>query len=132
MTEKHKQDVQKWELLIKDRLASGMSISQFCKANGCTENMYHHWVSEVHKLDPDFDTGGKSGKVKKEKASSLVEITPVVPINAVNPAVSNTTDTDSRIPVAAIYSGPVMIELYPDVDASFIRSLLEAVLYVQA
>lgn len=36
------QKIQKWELLVKERLDSGMSVSQFCKVKGYTENMYYH------------------------------------------------------------------------------------------
>ncbi|MCC8081805.1 MAG: transposase [Lachnospiraceae bacterium] len=60
MEETRMQKIQRWELLVKERLDNGMSVSQFCKAKGYTENMYYHWITQIHKLDPDFDTRGKS------------------------------------------------------------------------
>ncbi len=129
MTEEHRQNIQKWELLIKGRLDSGVSVSKFCETNGYSEKMYYYWVSEIHKVDPDFRTSSAPGRTKIEKASTLVEISPAVPEKSESHMVP---DAETRIPMAAIHSGCVRIELYPNADAAFMRDLLESVRYVQA
>ncbi len=127
MRKSREQKIQNWELLVKDRLASGMSVSQFCSENGFTENMYYHWVNMIHKADPDFDTRGGPVRNAAKTEPSFVEITPDLPEKRQEPIVP---DTGIGMPAAAIQSGPVKIELYPNADAVFIRNLLEAVRHV--
>ncbi|MCD8300667.1 MAG: hypothetical protein LUC41_05795 [Clostridiales bacterium] len=125
MEETRNQKVQKWELLVQERLKSGLSVRKFCEANGYTENMYYHWVHVIHECDPDFDTNGFTVG-QGAQVNSLVEIRPEEHIEPAITSPSVPTDKPG-VPMAAIQAGPVRIDLFSNADTPFLRKLLEAV-----
>lgn len=127
MNEAKKQKIQKWELLVQERLDSGLQVSEFCEIKGFTENMYYHWVNAIHKADPDFDTRGHSGS-HGEAVNSFVEIKPEKCAQAVE-ALPSDSEACGSAPAAVIRSGAVEIELLSTADTPFMRKLLEAVRY---
>ncbi len=126
MAETRKQQkIQKWELLVQERLDSGLSVKKFCEANGYTENMYYHWVNAIHKADPDFDTNNLA-KDHETESNVLVEIKPADPTEMPDSS-SAVSGNGSRAPAAVIRSGTLEIDLFPNADTPFLQHLLEAV-----
>lgn len=120
MEEMREQKIQKWKLLISERLNSGMSVSQFCEARGYTENMYYHWVNAIHKADPSFDTRKQSAEASSSM-NSFIEVKTDMPKQKVN------TSCVEDVPVAVVDAGSVSISLFSNATAPFMRELLEAV-----
>ena len=53
MTEKHDYNLNKWKLLIENRINSGMTVEAWCNANGYTKHAYYYWISLIRKESYD-------------------------------------------------------------------------------
>ena len=120
MEETREQKIQKWKLLIIERLNSGMSVRQFCEARGYTENMYYHWVNAIHKADPSFDT-------RRQSTAAPSPMNSFIEIKADMPRQRENTSCAENVPVAVFDAGSVSISLFSNATAPFMRELLEAV-----
>lgn len=120
MEETREQKIQRWKLLINERLDIGMSVSQFCEAKGYTENMYYHWVNAIHKADPSFDTRRPSTKAPSP-VNSFIEVKADTSRQKTNPSCGE------NVPVAVVDAGSVSVSLFSNATAPFMRELLEAV-----
>ena len=125
MEETRMQKIQRWELLVKERQDNGMSVSQFCKAKGYTENMYYHWITQIHKFDPDFDTRGKAS-ISAPQTGSFVEIGAGARCRSLEPQPDSGWESGNA-PMASIEAGSIRISLLQNADVPFLRQLLEAV-----
>lgn len=123
MEETREQRIQKWKLLVQERLDRGISVNAFCAEKGVTEDMYYHWVNVIHKTDPSFVTRNSSRGSTAQAVNPLVEISRSCPPGGRPPAGKR----DEQLPAAAVWSGPVRIDLFQNAEATFIRQLLEAV-----
>ncbi|MCD7896194.1 MAG: hypothetical protein LUG50_05905 [Planctomycetaceae bacterium] len=128
MEETREQRIQKWKLLVQERLDRGISVRTFCQEKGYTEDMYYHWVNVIHKTDPSFVTRRTSRSYAAQATNPLVEIHPGrLPGDTINhPAAA---EGPEAFPVATIQSGSVRIDFFQNAEAGFIRQVLEAVRY---
>ncbi|WP_246615608.1 IS66 family insertion sequence element accessory protein TnpA [Clostridium thailandense] len=39
-----------WEQRIRERIKSGMSVSEWCKKNEISKNKYHYWNHKISKM----------------------------------------------------------------------------------
>lgn len=125
MEEARMKKIQKWELLVKERLDSGLSVSKFCEVKGYTENMYYHWVNQIHKADPSFNTRGSAAL---SPTGSFFEIGISKQRKETKTEKQSEPGTESvDTPVAFIEAGDVRISLLSNAAAPFMRQLLEAV-----
>ena len=132
MSRKHDFYLKKWQCLIKECQASGMTVVGWCTANGVSKHQYYYWLSKIRAecYDeavaqlPAVKTMNKTASPVQLQDGSFVEITPesvnVVPKQA-----------NQGQPVAVVQTGSVRIEIMPSAPASFIRQLLEAVPLVE-
>lgn len=56
-----------WEQRFRERKEQGLTIAEWCRQNGFTENQYYYWCKRINKLNQTTDTNG----------ISFAEITPV-------------------------------------------------------
>ena len=50
------QDMVLWEQRIKERVSSGLSVSEWCKINSVKKNRYYYWSSKINKTQVSDDT----------------------------------------------------------------------------
>lgn len=61
------QDMVLWAQRIKERAASGLSVSEWCKINSVNKNRYYYWSSKINKTQVSDDT------------MEFVEVTSIIP-----------------------------------------------------
>ena len=49
MTEKHRFNIQRWKLLINERVKSGLSVREFCEVHGIGRTAYYYWLEIIRK-----------------------------------------------------------------------------------
>ena len=130
MSRKHEFYLKKWQYLIKEYQASGMTVVDWCAANGVSKYQYYYWLSKIRaecyeeavSQLPGVKPINKSGSPGWMQNGSFVEITP----GTVNVAPKHANHGQ---PVAVVQTGSVRIEIMPNAPSSFIRQLLEAAQY---
>lgn len=123
MTEKHSYLLNKWKLLIEDRLSSGMKVEEWCEANGHTRNEYYYWLRELRKENLSDAINKLPSVINKTNEPSIVEL-PIIPGSAVHCS----TESPNR-PAAIIKANSISIELYSGADSVLVKQLIEAVVH---
>ena len=124
MTEKHNYLLNKWKLLIEDRLNSGLTIDAWCKANGYTKHAYYYWLSRIRKESFDEAVNNLPAALQLEETHSVVEIS--------QPSGSpECIGTSSSNPCAVIRKGSLSIDLYSDAGPLLLSRLIEALDHAQ-
>ncbi|MCD8301237.1 MAG: hypothetical protein LUC41_08775 [Clostridiales bacterium] len=124
MRESQAERIQRFKQIIQRRLDNGQTVKEFCAAEGCSEGAYYHMVTEVHRVDPMFNTGGMASAFCATGAGMFVEITPKGRRSTLG---SPGKAGDSRMPAAEIQVGTATVSLFANADAQFLCQLLEAV-----
>lgn len=117
-------EIQDWKSQFQERLDRGLSVSQFCKEKGITENMYYHRGRAIRKADPEFMAHLREN-AEHLPSESFVElkVKPEEPA-----ATSSVADAEiERIPAAVIRVDSVEIDLLQNASAPFLAELLKAV-----
>ena len=127
MSRKHDYYFKKWQCLIKEYQTSGMTVVEWCAANGVSKHQYYYWLSKIRTECyeeavtqlPAVKANNKTATPMQLQEGTFVEIMPET-VNVVP------KQTNHVQPVAVVQTGGVRIEIMPDAPASFIRHLLEA------
>jgi len=116
-TNKHKVQLKRWKVLIKERMDSGLKISEWCNQNNLSKHAYYYWLEQIRK---EAVAGTGSNMPAIPESNSFVEIKPVMtsgmPYMPTAPK-----------PSAVIRRNGLEVELFGDVSAALVRQLLEAV-----
>ncbi len=124
MTEKHMYNLQCWQKRIQDRCASGMTVVEWCAANGVTKDAYYYWLSRLR--EESYEDAVTNLPCAPEPQQAFVEITRAMP------SAKGTEDNGNRIPMATVRKGSLQIDIMSHSTQDFLRNLLEAVSHVQA
>lgn len=122
-------EIQDWKSQFQERLDRGLSVSQFCKEKGITENMYYHRGRVIRKTDPEFMAHLRE-RAEHLPSESFVElkVEPEEPASTLF-----TTDGEiehievERMPAAVIRLDSMEIDLFQNASAPFLAELLKAV-----
>lgn len=127
MSEKHDYLLNKWKLLIEDRVNSGMNVIEWCNANGYTKHNYYYWLAQLRKSNySEAIAALLPVPAGPNNPGDLVEI----PVPAGKPCLLSTSSHSApSSPSAVIRKGDVSIELYPESDPALIKQFLEALNY---
>ena len=120
-TEKHKVQLQRWKVLIQDRMNSKLKILEWCEQNNVSKDAYYYWLSKV-RTEVFAEANSKLNRPIISESNSFVEIQPVAS------SVVASAPNRSR-PSAVIRRNCLEIELFDDASTTFIRKLMEAVKY---
>lgn len=120
-TEKHKVQLQRWKMLIKDRMNSKLKILEWCEQNNVSKDAYYYWLKQI-RIEAVAEANSKFNKPVISESNSFVEIQPVASSNMASAA------NKSR-PSAVIRGNGLEIELFEVASPTFIRQLMEAVRY---
>lgn len=124
MTEKHIYELNKWRLLIEDRVNSGMKVTDWCDANGYSKHAYYYWLSLLRKESITDAVSQLPETINTNPAGAMVEIPVSTPIRSSTPV--NKPDT---LLSAVIRKGDLNIELYPGMDPLLLKQLMETLIY---
>lgn len=120
-TEKHKVQLQRWKMLIKDRMNSKLKILDWCEQNNVSKDAYYYWLNQI-RIEAFTEANSKFNKPVISESNSFVEIQPIVS------TVAASASNKSR-PAAIIRGNGLEIELFEVASPTFIRQLMEAVRY---
>lgn len=126
MNEKHKYQLQRWKLLIEDRIKSGMLIKDWCRQNGISETQYYYWLSHVRAECYEAAVQSLPAELALTQ-SSFVEIKRP---NTLQP--EEKQKAVDNCPTAAINIGGIRVEIFSNASATFMKTLIEALQYAQA
>lgn len=117
-TEKHKVQLQRWKILIQDRMDSKLKILEWCKQNNVTKDAYYYWLNQV-RIEAFPEINSMLNRPVIKESNSFVEIQPTassilssVPI--------------SLKPSATIRKNGLEIDLFDNASPTFIHQLMEA------
>lgn len=113
--------------LIQDRINSGMTVVDWCQANGYTKHAYYYWLARVQRDSYDDAIADLPVALGREcNNQAFVEISN-------SPATNHTDVTNiSNNPAAILRKGDLTIDIYSDTDSFLIKTIIEAVYHVQA
>ena len=120
-TEKHQVQLQRWKLLIQDRMNSNLKILDWCNKNNVSKDAYYYWLKQIRK-EAVKEASSRLSKPITAESNSFVEIQPV--ISSVIASEVNTTKAS-----AIIRGKDFEIELLDNASRDFIRKLMEAIKY---
>ena len=122
MTEKHMYNLQCWQKRIEERIASGLTIKEWCAANGFTRDAYYYWLSRVR--EEKYEDAVDSLECLSNPHQSFVEITR-------EPSGSPCCRQEGRTaPMAVIRKGGIQIDIMPHATHALLSNILQAVGHV--
>ena len=119
--------MERWTLLIQERLNIGQSISEFCLERGLSENSYYYWLRMIRSQTVDSAIAALPQKTRENRFVELVPGTVSSPVNNWN---RNSRFPPDPVPSAVLEKSGLHIELFSDTPADQIRILMEAVRHV--
>jgi hypothetical protein len=126
LNEKHKYQLQRWKLLIEDRIKSGMLIKDWCRQNGISETQYYYWLSRVRAECYEVAVQTLPAELALTQ-SSFVEIKRPDTLQS-----EEKQQTVDNCPTAVISIGGIRVEIFPNTTVTFMKRLIEALQYAQA
>lgn len=120
-TEKHKIQLQRWKVLIQERMNSKLKILEWCKQNNVSKDAYYYWFKQIQ-IDSESKPITKVNKTVKSESNAFVEIKPVTSSIEISESINSRTS-------AIIRGNCFEIELFDEASSTFIHKLMEAVKY---
>ena len=106
---KHEVIAERWAVLIKERMDSGMTIKQWCKERNIKESQYYYWLKILRRDEADA-------------AEQNAEAMPFVEL----PVICQEQEARLGRPAAVIRKGDIAIEITESASAGFIAKIMEA------
>ena len=107
---KHDVMTERWAMLIKERMDSGMTVKDWCHERNIKESQYYYWLKILRRNEAE-------SREQKQQVPPFVELLPVCPEQAFQPCAA----------AAVIRKGDVSIEVTESASAGFIAKVMEAV-----
>lgn len=124
MSEKHNYQLQRWKLLIEERTHSGMTVIEWCNANGLSRHAYYYWLDKLR--EENFLEAVQNLPAQVQLQTAFVEIQRPVP------SASEAQSLSAHKPAAILRKGDLQVDLFPNASSDFLKLLMEAVHYVPA
>ena len=119
MSKKHEFQLQRWKLLIEDRIKSGMKVRDWCEANGVTKDAYYYWLAKLR--EEHYEEAVQSLSTETISANTFVEL----PIPTQSCQIQSTLQNIIHQPAAVLQKDSIRIELSPDIPALLLQQLLK-------
>lgn len=120
-TEKHEVQLQRWKVLIQDRMNSNLKILDWCKQNNVSKDAYYYWLRIIRK-EAVAKANSQLNNSAIRESNSFVEIQPAAPSIMASASITSRSS-------AIIHSNGLEIEILEDASPVFIRKLMEAIRY---
>ena len=122
MTEKHRYQLERWKLLINERVNSGCKVKDWCDSNGLSKDAYYYWLREIRRANIETALENLPTQVQQ---TSFVEIS--------KPEEQQPIELGAlSAPAAVIRNGTLQIDILQNASGNIIRELVKAVSDVQA
>ena len=122
MTEKHRYQLERWKLLINERVNSGCKVKDWCDSNGLSKDAYYYWLREIRRANIETALENLPAQVQQ---TSFVEIS--------KPEEQQPIELGAlSAPAAVIRNGALQIDILQNASGNIIRELVKAVSDVQA
>ena len=106
---KHEVTAERWSILIKERMDSGMTIKEWCQERNIKESQYYYWLRNLRQDEAN-------AAERNSQAAPFVEL----------PVISREPEVQSGRPAAIIRKGDISIEITESASAGFIAKIMEA------
>lgn len=120
MSKKQDFQLQRWKLLIEERINSGKTVNDWCDANGVSRHAYYYWLAKLR--EEHYDDAVQSLPAVTPPANTFVEISPGQ--SCQTPA---TLPAGTQQAVVVIQKGSMRIEIFPEVSALILQQLMGVV-----
>ncbi len=121
MSKKHEFQLQRWKLLIEERIKSGMKVRDWCEANGVTKNAYYYWLEKLR--EEHYDEAVQSLSTETLSTNTFVEL----PMSKQTLQIQQMPENVIHQPVAVLQKGSIRIEIFPDIPVLLLQQILKAV-----
>ncbi len=98
---------QQWAAIIKNRIESGLTVTEYCNQHGLSKTQYYYWLRKIRT------------QVIETQMPQLVEIQPSAPIGTLESISSNFFETEMVLSV-----GKIKIEMNSSTSPELIKSVL--------
>ena len=107
---KHDVIAERWAMLIKERMDSGMTIREWCHERNIKESQYYYWLKTLRRKEVE-------AREQRQQVLPFVELPPVCPEQIFQLCTA----------AAVIRKGDITIEVTESASADFIAKVMEAV-----
>lgn len=121
MSKKHEFQLQRWKLLIEDRIKSGMKVRDWCEANGVTKDAYYYWRAKLREEQDEEAVQNLSAETVS--TNTFVELPMPKQVCQAPPAQENL----NHQPVAVFQKDRIRMEIFPDIPELLLQQLLKVV-----
>ncbi len=121
MSKKHEFQLQRWKLLIEERIKSGMKVRDWCEANGVTKNAYYYWLEKLR--EEHYDEAVQSLSTETPSTNTFVEL----PMSKQTLQIQQMPENVIHHPAAVLQKGSIRIEIFPDIPVLLLQQILKAV-----
>ena len=121
MSNKHEFQLQRWKLLIEDRIKSGMKVRDWCDANGVTKDAYYYWLAKLR--EEHYEEAVQSLSTETISTNTFVELPMPKQSCQIQPTLQNVIHQ----PAAVIQKDSIRMEIFPEIPALLLEQLLKAV-----
>jgi len=121
MSKKHEFQLQRWKLLIEDRIKSGMKVRDWCEANGVTKDAYYYWLAKLR--EEHYEDAIRNLSTETVSTNTFVEL----PMPKQSCQFQPTAQNAIHQPAAVLQKGSIRMEIFPDIPALLLQQLLKAV-----
>lgn len=121
MSKKHEFQLQRWKLLIEDRVKSGMKVRDWCEANGVTKDAYYYWLAKLR--EEYYEEAVQSLSTEKISTNTFVEL----PMSKQSCQIQPTLQNAIHQPTVVLQKDSIRMEIFPDILALLLQRLLKAV-----
>lgn len=110
--------LEKWAEALRERQASGMTITAWCEANGVNRQRYFYYQRKIREMTCTALAIGEEG-------SAVAEFAEYLPA-AIEAAASVTTTQEVSRPAAVVHLACGRVEIYSGADRVTIENTLQA------
>lgn len=121
MSKKHEFQLQRWKLLIEDRVKSGMKVRDWCEANGVTKDTYYYWLAKLR--EEHYEEAVQSLSAETISSNTFVELPMPKQTHQTRPVPENVIHR----PVAVLQKDSIRIEIFQDIPDLLLQQVLKAV-----
>ena len=123
MTGRRARDAKKeasWRRRLQKHSRSGLTVREFCEANGVTESSFHHWKRELARRDGQTPVGRsrQSGTGTKSPKRNRSPVASLLPVAIGPPATWN-------VPLEVSLPGGVTVRVSASCDPDTFRMVLK-------
>lgn len=121
MSKKHDFQLQRWKLLIQDRIKSGMKVRDWCDANGVTKDAYYYWLAKLR--EDHYEEAVRSLSTEAISTNTFVEL----PMPNQSCQIQPTLQNVSQQPAAVIQKDRIRMEIFSEIPSLLLEQILKAV-----